>query len=184
MKRKYLLAVSIAVIFAFTSLAFAQGQFYAENSNSWVVDAVDSIPAAAPDRLASVSHAPFYAESANSWQPLGPDTSAGAAREYYGKNAIVTVKAAMTLAGATLNPGEYDVRYVDSTQGHHVKFSKTVENDFAPEGMSVYETKVVAEVSCTMEQLNSVVAHTELLPGGRNTVARLEIRGEKVVHLF
>ncbi len=185
MNRKHFAAVSIMFIFGLTSLAFAQGQFYAESTNSWQVESVDPAPPAALAGGALATRAPFYAESTNSWEPVDSGSSTFAtAHERYGKPGSLRLEAAVKLAGATLNPGDYDVRYVESPEGHYVEFNKTVENDLATEGLSVYEQEVVAEVPCTMEQLNAVVAHTELLANRSHNVARLEIRGEKVVHLF
>jgi hypothetical protein len=56
--------------------------------------------------------------------------------------------------------------------------------DSLPEGLSPYQEQVVARVNCTREPLNTTVARTELQPRTAGTTARLEIRGEKVVHLF
>lgn len=107
-----------------------------------------------------------------------------AMHEHAGKTGKLKLRAAVKLGDVVLQPGDYEVRHINSAKGHFVEFAQVVENDYVPEGLSVYERQVVARVNCTLEPLNAVVAQTELLPKTDGTMARLEIRGEKVMHMF
>ncbi len=175
MKKRISITVLATIILALAGLAYAQERpFNAEEGNGkWGAE-----PAVSP---AYNGYQYFNAEIANS-APL--TTAPRSAATHYGKTGKLHLKAAVNIAGGTLKRGDYDVRFVDSPGGHYVEFSKTVINHFAEEGQSPYEEKVVAEIPCTMEQLNAAVAHTELLPKTDHSVASLEIRGETVLHLF
>ncbi len=110
--------------------------------------------------------------------------AAPATHRQAGTTGKLGIAAPTKLGEATLKAGEYFVRHVDTAEDHFVEFSQVVENDYAPEGQSVYERKVIARVNCTLEPLNAVVARTELQPKTGGTTARLEIRSEKAEHLF
>ncbi len=174
-------AVLAALVLAITSVTWAQSQFYPENTNSWQTASQNTAPTIAVQTNAQAPQGHFYAESTNAWG--APDDAAPAPVVHYGKTGKLHLKSAINVAGGTLKPGNYQVRMAETPDEHYVEFSKTVINYFAEEGLSPYEQKVVAEIPCTMEQMNAAVARTELLPKRDNAVARLEIRGENVVHL-
>lgn len=178
MKHNYFLAVMAAMVLGITGLAYAQqGYFNPEEGNGkWGAE-----PPVSP---AYTGYEYFNAEIGNSAPLNVPRDSVLAVHEHAGKSDTLKIAGATDLGGVVLQPGKYDVRHIDSGKEHFVEFAQTIRNDYAPEGMTVYEQKVVARVNCTREPLDSTVARTELLPKTDGTTAHLEIRGEKVVHLF
>ncbi len=177
MKHNHVLAVIAAIVLGLTGLAAAQqGYFNAEEGNGkWGAE-----PAVSP---ADTGYAYFNSEIANS-APLNVQRDLLAVHEHAGKSGTLKIAADTNVGGVVLKPGEYEVRHVDTGDKHFVEFAQTVENDYVLEGQTVYSQEVVARVNCTREPLESTVARTELLPKTAGTTARLEIRGEKVVHEF
>ncbi len=175
MKRNSYLAILAAMVLALAGFAFAQdGYFNPEIGNGkWSAAQVPVSPAYAQSEY-------FNPEIGNS--PQAP--SAVTVQRHAGQPGNLDITTATNLNGVTLKPGEYTVRHVDNGKEHFVEFSIMAENDFAPEGMTPYQPKVVARVNCTRKPLNAVSQRTELLPKTAGTTARLEIRGEKVMHLF
>lgn len=176
MKTNYYVAALAVIILGLAGFAYAQqGYFNAEEGNGkW--------GAQPPVSPAYTQYEYFNPEIGN--VPPAAAFSAPALHQHDGTAGKLKVEAPIKLGEANLKPGEYIVRHVDTGKEHFVEFAQVVENDFAPEGTSVYELKTVAKANCTMEALNSTVARTELLPKTAGTTARLEIRGEKVEHLF
>ena len=175
MKHNYFLATMAAIVLGLTGLAYAQqGNFNAEIGNGkW--------GAQPPVSPAYTQYEYFNSEIGN--VPPPEALAAPATHRHAGTSAKLEIADPTKLAEVTLKAGEYFVQHVDTGKEHFVEFSQVVENDYAPEGQSVYEPTVVARVNCTLEPLNSIVARTELLPKNGMT-ARLEIHGEKAAHLF
>jgi hypothetical protein len=126
----------------------------------------------------------YYDDSGVHYLQPAQVTSTPAMHEHAGKTGKLKLRAAMELGDVLLQPGNYEVRHIDTGKEHFVEFSQIVNTKYTVEGMSPYESQVVARVNCTREPLDSTVARTELLPETDGTTARLEIRGEKVEHLF
>ena len=176
MKTNNYLAVLATIILAVTGFAYAQqGYFNAEEGNGkW---------GAQPPVSPAYTQYEYFNPEIGNVPPPAPLT-APAIHRHAGTSAKLEIADPTKLAGVTLKAGEYFVQHVDTGKEHFVEFSQVVENDYAPEGTSVYGREVVARVNCTLEPVNTVVARTELLPKTAGTTARLEIRGEKVEHLF
>lgn len=176
MKTNSYLAALATIILAISGFAYAQqGYFNPEEGNGkW-----GEQPAVSP---ADTQYGYFNAELGNAPQPGA--FKAPVIHRHVGTTGKLEIAAPTKLGEATLKAGEYFVQHVDTGKGHFVEFSQVVENDYAPEGQSVYERRVVASVNCTRDPLNTILARTELLPKTDRTTARLEIRGEKAIHLF
>lgn len=179
MKRTYVLAVIAAIVLGLTGLAYAQqGYFNAEEGNGkW--SAVE--PPVSP---ADAHYEYFNAEIANSAPLSVPPVAVMAVHEHAGKSDTLKIAETANLGGVALQPGKYDVRHIDSGKEHFVEFAQTVENDYAPEGVSVYEQQIVATVPSRDVPLNSSVRRTELLSGSNGRITGLKIRGENVEHVF
>ena len=126
----------------------------------------------------------YYDDSGVHYLETAQVTSTPAMHEHAGKTGKLKLRTAMKLGDVVLQPGNYEVRHIDTGKEHFVEFSQMVESDFVPEGISPYQEQVVARVNCTRDPLNTIMARTELLPKTDRTTARLEIRGEKAIHLF
>jgi hypothetical protein len=176
MKHNYFLATMAAIVLGLTGLAYAQqGNFNAEEGNGkW--------GAQPPVSPASTQYEYFNPEIGN--VPRPETFTAPAMHRHAGTSGKLEISGTTKLSEVTLKAGEYFVQHVDTGKEHFVEFSQVVENDYASEGQSVYESRVVARVNCTLEPMNAAVARTELLPKIDGTTARLEIRGEKAGHLF
>jgi hypothetical protein len=71
--------------------------------------------------------------------------------------------AAATLTGGViLQPGTYEVWKANAGEQQFVEFSQIVEDDYAPEGQSVYVRQVIARVSSTLEAPDTTVAQNRL----------------------
>ncbi len=125
----------------------------------------------------------FNAEIGNA-PAIMPHGSASATNAGAGPTGKLDLASSVRLGKILLTAGNYRVRHINSMPAHFVEFSRIVENDYAPEGQSVYQRQVVARVDCTMQPSSSVFAHTVLEPKNDGATARLEIAGEKAVHLF
>jgi len=165
-----------AVVLGMTGFASARQNYFNSEIGNGKWAAVQ--PAVSP---ANTQHEYFNPEIGN--VPPPEAFAAPAIHRHAGTTAKLEIADPSKLAEVTLKAGEYFVQHVDTGKEHFVEFSQVVENDYAPEGTSVYERQVVARANCTLEPLNSIVARTELLPKDGMT-ARLEIRGEKAEHLF
>ncbi|MBZ5569112.1 MAG: hypothetical protein LAN64_14835 [Acidobacteriia bacterium] len=182
MKNRYYLPVLAVLILALAGLSFAQDEWY-DDSGYHSSNSVSVEPVA--DTNSVFDSDVYYTDSGIQRLPAPfKFDSTPAFHQHAGKTGNVKLRAAIRLGGSVLQPGVYEVRHMDTSTGHYVEFSRIVENDSVPEGMSPYQEQVVARVNCTREPLNTVVARTELLPQSASTMAQLEIRGEKAVHLF
>jgi hypothetical protein len=101
------------------------------------------------------------------------------------KKGSLNITVATDVGGVTLEPGNYEVKQVNSAMGPVVRFTRVTYNPYAPEGVSVYQWDVVAQVKCTVEPLASAPQRTELLLAtkGEKTIG-LQIRGNGVEYLF
>jgi hypothetical protein len=101
-----------------------------------------------------------------------------------GKEGHITLAQTTRIGGATLAPGDYEVRHRRSANGHFVEFTRVVDNT-GEEGLSPspLDWAVAADVPCIMQPLNAPVTRTsvEILRAHLNN---LRIRGENVVHVF
>jgi hypothetical protein len=102
-----------------------------------------------------------------------------------GKTGYLTLTAPAQVGNVTLPAGNYEVKHRFSSAGHYTEFARITEwtsGNF--EGMSTFEEReVVAKVNCTMQPLTGKANKTTVEEDG-SRIARLEIKGENVVHNF
>ncbi len=94
------------------------------------------------------------------------------------------IEAPTQVSGYLLQPGEYEVRAKNTATGAVIEISRWTYDPYAAEGLPVYTSEVVAEVSALPQQSSSAPAHTGLLLAGGNRAIGLQIRGENVDYLF
>jgi hypothetical protein len=106
-------------------------------------------------------------------------------RSHKQKKGTLSTTVATEVGPVTLQPGDYEVKEVDSQSGPFLRFTKVTENYQAQEGLPVYDWEVVAEVKCTVEPLASKPTHTGfLLASDTGKATGLEIRGSSAKYLF
>jgi hypothetical protein len=178
MKTHYYSSILITLILALAASSQAQQRpFNAEEGNgTW--SAVQPAVSAA-----YTQYSYFNSEMGNVPKPQAPSNQV--LQQHAGIAGKLTIGAPAKVGDITLNAGQYIVRHVAAGKEHFIVFDQVVENDFAPEGTSVYALKMVAKAACTaMEPLNTAATRTELTPQTNSMIASLEIRGEKVEHVF
>jgi hypothetical protein len=104
------------------------------------------------------------------------------------KAGTLKISVAADVGGVTLEPGEYEVKQVNSPAGPVIRFTSVTLNPFAEyaeESLPPYWWEVVAKVKVTMQPLASKAPRTELrlASDGRKAVA-LQIRGNGVDYVF
>jgi hypothetical protein len=104
------------------------------------------------------------------------------------KEGTLKIAVATDVGGVTLEPGEYEVKQVNSPAGPVVRFTSVTVNpyaEYAEESLPPYWWEVVAKVKVTMQPLASRAVHTELrfASEGGKAVA-LQIRGNSYDYLF
>jgi len=101
------------------------------------------------------------------------------------KKGTLNIAAATNVGGLRLEPGEYEVKQVNSAAGPVVRFTRYTYNAYAQEGLSVHQWETVGEAKVTMQALASTAKHTKLLvaANGDQTIG-LEISGNRADYLF
>jgi hypothetical protein len=85
----------------------------------------------------------------------------------------------------TLDPGEYEVKQVNSDAGPFVRFTLYTYNPYAQEGLPVHQWDVVAEVRVTMQSLDAKAGRTQLMAGSNSDKSlALQIRGNSFEYRF
>ncbi len=101
------------------------------------------------------------------------------------RKGTLIITAAAEVNGIALEPGEYEVKKIESRSGPIVRFTKYTYNPYAQEGLSVHQWDVVAEVSVTMQALAEKAGQTRLLSDSNTgKLIGLEIRGNSFQYLF
>jgi hypothetical protein len=101
------------------------------------------------------------------------------------KKGMLNITVATEVGGVTLEPGEYEVKQVNSAGGPVVRFTRYTYNPYAQEGLPVHEWEKVAEVKVTMQSLASKAVRTQLLVASNgDKPIGLEIRGNSYDYLF
>ncbi len=109
--------------------------------------------------------------------------SVSSTHSHKGKKGGLTITAPTEVGGVTLQPGDYEVKEVDSPGGPVVEFSLFEKLEW-PIFWSATKT-VVARVKCTEQALSSRPKHTRLMLASNTTHATgLEIRGKAVDYYF
>jgi hypothetical protein len=100
------------------------------------------------------------------------------------KKGSLTITTPTDVGGATLQPGDYEVKEVDSPSGPALEFTLFV-NEYAEEGWSSGTKLVVARVKVTEQALSLLPKHTQLQLAPHTTDAvALQIRGNAVAYQF
>jgi hypothetical protein len=101
------------------------------------------------------------------------------------KKGTLNLKVATEVAGVTLEPGEYEVKLIDSKTGPVVRFTLYTYNPYVEESQSPHQWDVVAEVRVTMRALDTKAARTQLVAGSNSgRPIGLEIRSNSFQYLF
>ena len=101
------------------------------------------------------------------------------------KKGTLNIMAATNVGGLRLEPGEYEVKQVNSAAGPVVRFTRYTYNPYAQEGQSVHEWETVGEAKVTMQALDSKAKYTKLrLAANSDKAIGLEIRGNSVDYFF
>jgi hypothetical protein len=102
------------------------------------------------------------------------------------KKGTMTITTPVDVGGITLQPGDYEVKEVDSPSGPVVEFVHVFE-DFTvmDSGRPLYDREVVGQVKVTEQVLSSLPKHTQLqlAPNTADPIA-LQIRGNEVEYMF
>ena len=114
---------------------------------------------------------------------LGAVAYAGSDQVTVGKSGHFILTRETMIGSTVLSPGEYEVRDRRSTNSHFVEFTRVVQNHPGHDGLSLYDSEVVAEVPCTMQSLRQPVAETQVGTTGPY-ITSVSIRGENVQHNF
>ena len=101
------------------------------------------------------------------------------------KKGTLNVAAATNVGGLRLEPGQYEVKQVNSVAGPVVRFTRYTYDPYAQEGLSVHQWETVGEAKVTMQALAFKAKHTKLLvvSNGDKAVG-LEISGKSADYLF
>jgi hypothetical protein len=101
------------------------------------------------------------------------------------KTGHLTITSPTEVAGTTLQPGEYDVRQSNSTNGPVIEFVHKFRNELASELVQADEEEVAARVQFTEQPLRSPLKHTQLvLASNADAASGLQIRGNIVSYEF
>ncbi len=104
------------------------------------------------------------------------------------KKGFLKIWASTDVGGVTLEPGEYEVKQVNSSAGPVIRFTSVTLNPFAEyaeEALPPYWWEVIAKVKVTIQPLASKAAHTELrFASDRRKATALQIRGNSLDYLF
>jgi len=101
------------------------------------------------------------------------------------KKGTLNIAAATNVGGLRLEPGEYEVKQVNSSTGPVVRFTRYSYNPYAQERQSVHEWETIGEAKVTTQALAAKVEHTKLLLTSNGDKAiGLEIRGNSANYLF
>lgn len=169
-----LATLAVAMVMLAAPAVHAQEQYSNAEYHNGHYSAVE--PPVSP---ADTQYAYFNAEIGN--QPALSTLSALAAAAPDRTKKIGNLKlATATMFGdVVLQPGKYEVSKVNVGEKQFVEFSQLVEDDYVPEGQSVYVRQVVARVGSTRDTLDAIAALTHPHRIIAGTAARMEIGGGK-----
>jgi hypothetical protein len=108
------------------------------------------------------------------------------AHSHKGKKGNFTIKAPTEVGGITLQPGDYQVKEINSPSGPVVEFVHLfTDYTVGDSGLSPYSQQVIGQVKVTEQVLSSLPKHTQLqLAPNTTDVMALEIRGDAVSYEF
>lgn len=101
------------------------------------------------------------------------------------KKGTLHITAATNVGGLRLEPGEYEVKQVNSAAGPVVRFTRYTYNPYAQEGQSAHEWETVGEAKVRTQTLASKAKYTKLrLASNSEKAIGLEIKGNSADYLF
>jgi hypothetical protein len=119
---------------------------------------------------------------------LGTFASAGdmqSAHSHKGKKGDLKISAQTEVGGLVLQPGDYQVREIDSASGPTVEFVRLFNDYTAQEGLPVYQQESLGTVKVSEQALSSLPKHTHLQLEQKTADAiALVIRGDDVAYSF
>ena len=109
----------------------------------------------------------------------------GMQRSQKAKKGTLKIAAATNVGGLRLEPGEYEVKQVNSAAGSVVRFTRYTYDPYAQEGLSAHQWETVGEAKVTMQALASKANDTKLLLAWKSDKAiGLEISGNSADYWF
>jgi hypothetical protein len=115
----------------------------------------------------------------------GPAPTTASQKPLKAKGGTLKISEAADVAGVTLEPGEYEVKQVNSKAGPVIRFTRVTWNPYTEGVLPLYEWEVVAKVRVTMQPLASRATHTELkFASDIGRAIALQIRGNSFEYLF
>ena len=110
----------------------------------------------------------------------------GMQRSQKAKKGTLKIAAATNVGGLRLEPGEYEVKQVNSAAGSVVRFTRYTYDPYAQEGLSAHQWETVGEAKVTMQALAAKAKHTKLLLASNSDdkAIGLEISGNSADYLF
>jgi hypothetical protein len=108
------------------------------------------------------------------------------AHSHKGKKGSLKITAPTEVGGIVLQPGDYEVKEVESPNGPVVEFVHLFDNfTVGDSGLPVHEQEVVGRVKATEQALSLPPKHTQLqLASNPVNAVALEIRGDDVAYQF
>jgi hypothetical protein len=98
---------------------------------------------------------------------------------------ILRIAAVTTVGDLTLEPGEYEVKQVNSAAGTLVRFTRYTYDPYAPEGVSSHQWETVGQAKVTTRALAAKATQTKLLLASQGDKALgLEISGKSAEYWF
>jgi hypothetical protein len=150
-----LITLAVAMVMLAAPAVHAQEQYFNAEYHNGHYSAVE--PPVSP---ADTHYAYFNAEIGNPAEPSTLSALAAAAPDHSKEIGSLKLAAATMFGDVVLQPGKYEVSDVNVGEKHFVEFSQIVEDDYVPEGQSVYVRQVVARVGSTPETLDAIAALT------------------------
>lgn len=92
-----------------------------------------------------------------------------------------------SIAGVTLQPGDYTVKIVQSADGVSkatLEFSHNLDTPYTEQELSLYEEEVVLTIEASLQDLSNPARKTELVRSATDRVSGLEVRGKSTEYVF
>jgi len=108
------------------------------------------------------------------------------AHSHKGKKGTLKITVPTDVGGIVLQPGDYEVKEVESPSGPVVEFVHLFDNfTVGDSGLPVHEQEIVGQVKVSEQALSSRPKHTQLqLASNTAEAVALEIRGDDVAYEF
>lgn len=100
------------------------------------------------------------------------------------KHGSLVITTPTEVGDTVLQPGDYEVRELQTADGPVVEFVHKFRNELASELVQADEEQVVARVKFTSQTLRAPARQTQLQLASKTAATGLEIRGNAVEYLF